>query len=79
MFQKTNSTVSKNNEEKETLCYIEADKPLVYNFFDVTSLSQLTDKEPTSGKRKVNKKKILPKKKVKKETAQTKKILMMMN
>jgi Leucine-rich repeat (LRR) protein len=57
MFEKTNSTVSKNNEEKETLCYIEADKPLVYNFFDVTSLSQLTDKEPTSGKRKVNKKK----------------------
>ena len=44
-------------DQKETLCYIEADKPLVYNFFDVKTLTELIDKEPTSGKRKENKKK----------------------
>ena len=44
-------------EEKRAFCYIEADKPLVYNFFDVKTLSELLDKEPTSGKRKENKKK----------------------
>ncbi len=44
-------------DRRENLCYIEADKPLVYNFFDVKNLQELIDKEPTSGKRKENKKK----------------------
>ena len=44
-------------DRRENLCYIEADKPLVYNFFDVKKLSELIDKEPTSGKRKETKKK----------------------
>lgn len=44
-------------EKKRNMVYIEADKPLVYNFFDVKTLEELLDKEPTSGKRKVNKKK----------------------
>ena len=44
-------------DRRENLCYIEADKPLVYNFFDVKTLQELIDKEPTSGKRKENKKK----------------------
>ena len=47
----------KKDDKRENLCYIEADKPLVYNFFDVKTLSELIDKEPTSGKRKENKKK----------------------
>ena len=41
----------------ENLSYIEADKPLVYNFFEVKTLKELLDKEPTSGKRKETKKK----------------------
>jgi hypothetical protein len=45
------------NDRRENLCYIEADKPLVYNFFDVKTLQELIDKEPTSGKRKETKKK----------------------
>ena len=45
------------DDKRENLCYIEADKPLVYNFFDVKTLQELIDKEPTSGKRKENKKK----------------------
>ena len=45
------------NERRENLCYIEADRPLVYNFFDVKTLQELIDKEPTSGKRKETKKK----------------------
>jgi hypothetical protein len=44
------------NERRENLCYIEADRPLVYNFFDVKTLQELIDKEPTSGKRKETKK-----------------------
>ena len=44
-------------DRRENLTYIEADKPLVYNFFDVKKLSELIDKEPTSGKRKETKKK----------------------
>ncbi len=44
-------------DKRENLCYIEADKPLVYNFFDVKTLQELIDKEPTSGKRKETKKK----------------------
>ena len=56
MDRKTTSN-QKENGQKEVLCYIEADKPLTYNFFDVTTLDQLIDKEPTSGKRKVPKKK----------------------
>lgn len=44
-------------ENKEILTYIEADKPLVYNFYDVTNLEQLLDKEPTSGRRKAPPKK----------------------
>ena len=44
-------------DNRENLCYIEADKPLVYNFFDVKTLQELIDKEPTSGKRKETKKK----------------------
>ena len=44
-------------DRRENLCYIEADKPLVYNFFDVKNLAELIDKEPTSGKRKETKKK----------------------
>ena len=44
-------------DKRENLCYIEADKPLVYNFFDIKTLQELIDKEPTSGKRKENKKK----------------------
>ena len=44
-------------DRRENLCYIEADKPLVYNFFDVKTLQELIDKEPTSGKRKETKKK----------------------
>ena len=47
----------KKDDKRENLCYIEADKPLVYNFFDVKNLQELIDKEPTSGKRKENKKK----------------------
>ena len=47
----------KKEDKRENLCYIEADKPLVYNFFDVKNLQELIDKEPTSGKRKENKKK----------------------
>lgn len=39
------------NDRRENLCYIEADKPLVYNFFDVKTLQELIDKEPTSGKK----------------------------
>ena len=45
------------DDKRENLCYIEADKPLVYNFFDAKTLQELIDKEPTSGKRKENKKK----------------------
>jgi Leucine-rich repeat (LRR) protein len=44
-------------DRRDNLCYIEADKPLVYNFFDVKTLQELIDKEPTSGKRKEAKKK----------------------
>ena len=44
-------------DRRENLCYIEADKPLVYNFFEVKTLQELLDKEPTSGKRKETKKK----------------------
>ena len=44
-------------DRRDNLCYIEADKPLVYNFFEVQKLSDLLDKEPTSGKRKEAKKK----------------------
>ena len=47
----------KKEDKRENLCYIEADKPLVYNFFEVKTLQELLDKEPTSGKRKENKKK----------------------
>jgi len=47
----------KKEDNRENLCYIEADKPLVYNFFDVKTLQELIDKEPTSGKRKEKKKK----------------------
>jgi Leucine-rich repeat (LRR) protein len=47
----------KKEDNRENLCYIEADKPLVYNFFDVKTLQELIDKEPTSGKRKETKKK----------------------
>ena len=47
----------KKDDKRENICYIEADKPLVYNFFDIKTLSELIDKEPTSGKRKENKKK----------------------
>ena len=50
-------TSSVSGEDQETICYIQADKPLVYNFFDAKSLSELVDKEPTSGRRKQNKKK----------------------
>ena len=56
-------TSSVSGEDQETICYIQADKPLVYNFFDAKSLSELVDKEPTSGRRKQNKKKIQMKKK----------------
>ena len=51
------SLKEKKEDKRENLCYIEADKPLVYNFFDVKTLQELIDKEPTSGKRKENKKK----------------------
>ena len=51
------SQKEKKEDKRENLCYIEADKPLVYNFFDVKTLQELLDKEPTSGKRKENKKK----------------------
>ena len=44
-------------DRRDNLCYIEADRPLVYNFFDVKTLQELIDKEPTSGKRKEAKKK----------------------
>ena len=54
---KGRNTGDKKDDKRENLCYIEADKPLVYNFFDVKTLSELIDKEPTSGKRKENKKK----------------------
>lgn len=47
----------KDNTQRQVKNYIEADRPLTYNFFDVTSLSQLLDKEPTSGRRNVPKKK----------------------
>ena len=47
----------KKEDKRENLCYIEADKPLVYNFFEAKTLQELLDKEPTSGKRKENKKK----------------------
>ena len=47
----------KKEDKRENLCYIEADKPLVYNFSDAKTLQELLDKEPTSGKRKENKKK----------------------
>lgn len=40
------------SKSKEVVYYIDADKPLTYNFTDVTTLDQLRDKEPTSGKRK---------------------------
>ena len=45
------------NEEKIEKCYIQADKPLAFNFYEVTRLEQLIDKEPTSGKKKSNKEK----------------------
>ena len=51
------SLKEKKEDKRENLCYIEADKPLVYNFFDAKTLQELLDKEPTSGKRKENKKK----------------------
>ena len=51
------SQKDKKEDKRENLCYIEADKPLVYNFFDAKTLQELLDKEPTSGKRKENKKK----------------------
>ena len=54
---KGRNTNEKKDDKRENLCYIEADKPLVYNFFDVKTLQELIDKEPTSGKRKENKKK----------------------
>ena len=54
---KGRNTGDKKDDKRENLCYIEADKPLVYNFFDVKNLQELIDKEPTSGKRKENKKK----------------------
>jgi len=47
----------KKQDNRENLCYIEADKPLVYNFFDVKTLQELLDKEPTSGKKRQIKKK----------------------
>ena len=47
----------KRDDKRENLCYIEADKPHVYNFFDAKNLQELIDKEPTSGNRKENKKK----------------------
>ena len=53
------------DDKRENLCYIEADKPLVYNFFDAKTLQELIDKEPTSGKRKENKKKKIMKIKMK--------------
>ena len=52
-------------DRRDNLCYIEADRPLVYNFFDVKTLQELIDKEPTSGKRKEAKKKKMLKKKMK--------------
>ena len=55
-MDRKNSTL-KDNGQKEILTYIQADRPLVYNFFDVTSPEQLLDKEPTSGKRKSAEKK----------------------
>ena len=54
---KGRNTNERKDDKRENLCYIEADKPLVYNFFDVKTLQELIDKEPTSGKRKENKKK----------------------
>lgn len=51
------SLKEKKEDKRENLCYIEADKPLVYNYFDAKTLQELLDKEPTSGKRKENKKK----------------------
>ena len=54
---KGRNTNEKKDDKRENLCYIEADKPLVYNFFDVKTLQELIDKEPTSGKRKEAKKK----------------------
>ena len=56
-MDKKNSTLQKDNGQKEILTYIQADRPLVYNFFDVTSPEQLLDKEPTSGKKKSAEKK----------------------
>ena len=52
-----NRNGDRKEDRRENLCYIEADKPLVYNFFDAKTLQELIDKEPTSGKRKENKKK----------------------
>ena len=54
---KGRNTNERKDDKRENLCYIEADKPLVYNFFDVKTLQELIDKKPTSGKRKENKKK----------------------
>ena len=54
---KSRNRGEKKEDKRENLCYIEADKPLVYNFFEVKTLQELLDKEPTSGKRKENKKK----------------------
>lgn len=57
-FEESQKKDTKKKDEKKTRGnYIEADKPLVYNFFDVKNLQELLDKEPTSGKRKVNNKK----------------------
>lgn len=46
----------KEDSDKKAIFYIQPDKPLVYNFFDITNLNQLFDKEPTSGRRKEAKK-----------------------
>ena len=39
-----NRNGDRKEDRRENLCYIEADKPLVYNFFDAKTLQELIDK-----------------------------------
>jgi hypothetical protein len=46
-----------NKEEKMDIFYVQPNKPLVYSFFDVSTMEQFLEKEPTSGIRKKQEKK----------------------
>lgn len=68
-MKNNSSSISRSEEEtnKNSTFYIYPDKPLVYNFFDVSELRQLLDKEPTSGRRKEVKKEDLNEDKIENE------------